>query len=90
MSVKYNVIKHFDGTGKQIQAIELLEEYPDVIYSYENAKFITVPGEEQAVLEFDYNIHDGHVPDDEYILFRQVIGDILVDIMTNGIMPIVV
>ena len=87
MTVKYNVIQYFNDQGIQIQAIELLEEYPNVIYTYKDAQLITVPEETHAVLEFNYNIHEGTVPEDEYILFRQVIGDILVDIMENGIMP---
>lgn len=87
MITKYEIIEYYDKSGKRIQAIELQEGYPGTVYSYGNVKLITVPNEDCAVLEFDYTIHEGYYPEDEFVLFKNVIGDILAEIMTNGVNP---
>ena len=87
MTPKYEIIPFINSDGKRIQAIEIQGEYPGIVYSYNNAELVEVPTEDNALLNFDYTLHEGELLADEKVLFHKVIGDILVDIITNGIMP---
>jgi hypothetical protein len=85
----YQGIEYIDSEGKTIAALEFdfLTENESIycVVSYDDVKFVEIPDEDGGMLEFNYILHEGHVPEDDLMTFKKLIGDFLVDIITTGI-----
>ncbi len=87
--INYQAINYIDKTGSEVTAIEFdfLTENESIycVLTYDDVKFVEIPDEDGGMLEFNYVLQEGHIPEDDLMTFKKMIGDILVDIITTGI-----
>ena len=92
MPINYVPILYIDKTGAAVSAIEFdfLTELESIycVLTYDDVKFVEIPDEDGGMVEFNYILQEGVIPDDDLMTFKKLIGDILVDIITAGIKTI--
>lgn len=57
-------------------------EFNDIIFNIGKVWF---DGEDEAILHFDYDIHEGTVPEDKLDDFRQLLGDFILQAIVRGL-----
>jgi hypothetical protein len=78
--MEYEVIDYFDADGEQVIAISINGgEFEGAIFSYGKVEF---PNPDEPTLSFDYTVHEG---DTSSPAFKQVMGDILVEILEDSL-----
>lgn len=87
--INYVPILYIDKTGAEVAAVEFdfLTESESIycVLTYDDVKFVEIPDEDGGMVEFNYILQEGVVPDDDLMTFKKLTGDILVDIITQGI-----
>lgn len=58
-------------------------DFSDIILSIYGIEFIE--GDDNANMKFDYDIHEGTVPEDRMEEFKTLMGDFLVQAITEGL-----
>lgn len=83
MNKKFETYNYFDKSGTEVIALELLEgPFSGTIFSFGKVEF---PDPDEPILSFEYTIHEGHINDDDKEVFRNCLGDILVEILEESI-----
>lgn len=83
MNKKFETYNYFDKSGTEVIALELLEgPFSGTIFSFGKVEF---PDPDEPILSFEYTIHEGHIHDDDKEVFRNCLGDILVEILEESI-----
>ena len=57
-------------------------EFNDIIFTLGKVEF---DEQDECVLHFDYDIHEGTIPDDKVELFEQTLGDFILQAIVRGI-----
>lgn len=57
-------------------------EFNDIIFNIGKVWF---DEQDEAILHFDYDLHEGEVPDDKLDEFRQLLGDFILQAIVRGL-----
>lgn len=83
MTKEFSVYNYFDSTGTQVVALELMEgPYVGTIFSFGKVEF---PNPDEPILNFEYTLHHGYIPEDTKENFKICLGDILVSILEESL-----
>lgn len=79
--INYNVVGETEDGQIKINFTD--SEFSDIILSIGGIEFIE--GDDEANMKFDYNIHEGVVPEDRFEEFRALMGDFIIQAIEEGI-----
>lgn len=79
--IEYDVVGTTDAGEYKIKFTN--SNFNDIILSIYGIEFIE--GDEEANMRFNYDIHEGEVPDNKFEEFRTLMGDFIVQAITEGL-----
>jgi hypothetical protein len=78
--IDFKIVGEIDGQYK----IKFTNtEFDDIIVSIRGVSF--EEREDEAVMKFDYDIHEGKVPEEDLIKFKQLLGDFILQGIEAGL-----
>ena len=79
----YEVIDYYDAEGEKVIAIAIVEgKFEGAVFSYGKVEF---PNPNEPTLNFDYTVHVDSPHNTPNAGFKEVMGDILVEILEDSL-----